>query len=747
MITYDIGSLRETEIRVSRASFAESSVQITTQIRPGQDVQEWHYLDVIRVVHNGVVLIEGPCSEPRYLTRGDAEYVSVTVYDYWWLLSNTTYLGKAPKTIVLDAGRPYERDNHYANRLMARQAIAPQGQSVSAALREVLAAAREVDVLPCDYAVRVQASRMIPFVTSSASYASVLRSVQEWIPNSVSYFDYSAVNEAIASGDVISMEAARPLLVIADPASLPTLDLDYACGMLGDISLQARPDLVPPVVAMIGTDTDSLYGSVLVNSVLPRGASLHRPCSHIVQLDAGSVPTMSPPPDPDAPEDPTAPGKGYKYTNEPRMVIRGAAIPTEGAACQRFWERHVPEFKGIGLVFGSQSSKAAMATGDEGKGYSAEATRYELVEGQIGNKTPGIKWCKTIVRQAIAYPGKGCPADKASFFPFVRSGGQRWGWHTVELITTNVRSHRYRVGGDYEAEEYDPDEEEEEDTPPPPGVIAPGKITRYDDAVASLYAATRAVPYDGSIILLQLRPDITVGTQLNIVGHHRSEYATMRAITQRVDLDIMSGRTTVSVGPPKHLSLDKAAASQSAMSEQMASTKEETTPDPQGNPTHSWGWEYEPKQTKPESPGVGPGSKYIPPAAPPPLEGDFVVRALRSEDGQVSGYQVHSGKFVGVSTGREQVCGPAGWSECGSSEVWANLKVDKGGVPVEAFFSDRREGGNNWYPIFGDNGNIDMDRTQPAHYCFRVASMADGIITQHITGPIPIGYSSYTFAM
>lgn len=85
----------------------------------------------------------------------------------------------------------------------------------------------------------------------------------------------------------------------------------------------------------------------------------------------------------------------------------------------------------------------------------------------------------------------------------------------------------------------------EEDTPAEP---IPTNLHTY------LYQAASVLHYDGQIVLTddECPGDINVGNVLNI-SDSRPEWANMRALVQSVTMDLDNRRTTIQVGPPKHL--------------------------------------------------------------------------------------------------------------------------------------------------------------------------------------------------
>jgi hypothetical protein len=72
-----------------------------------------------------------------------------------------------------------------------------------------------------------------------------------------------------------------------------------------------------------------------------------------------------------------------------------------------------------------------------------------------------------------------------------------------------------------------------------------------------VYNATSFLHYDGQLLISEdeCSGSVTVGNVVNVTGA-LDAYASMRAIVQAVSEDIESGRTSITLGPPKHLGLD-----------------------------------------------------------------------------------------------------------------------------------------------------------------------------------------------
>jgi hypothetical protein len=79
--------------------------------------------------------------------------------------------------------------------------------------------------------------------------------------------------------------------------------------------------------------------------------------------------------------------------------------------------------------------------------------------------------------------------------------------------------------------------------------IAPANLAQY------IYEGVGTLVFDGSITFTQVEATqlVGLGNTLNLTGSSQSAWANMNAVVQAIDVDLVTGRTTVTFGPPKHL--------------------------------------------------------------------------------------------------------------------------------------------------------------------------------------------------
>jgi hypothetical protein len=123
---------------------------------------------------------------------------------------------------------------------------------------------------------------------------------------------------------------------------------------------------------------------------------------------------------------------------------------------------------------------------------------------------------------------------EASYYERSDDGAQHYRENvklTKPVIATDAESKIYKKLGSFE-----------------PGEPVPSGLA------AALLASFSELQYDGQIVLDQeeCASGLAPGTVLNLTGG-RAEWAAMRAVVQQVTEDVTLGRTTVTVGPARHL--------------------------------------------------------------------------------------------------------------------------------------------------------------------------------------------------
>jgi len=105
---------------------------------------------------------------------------------------------------------------------------------------------------------------------------------------------------------------------------------------------------------------------------------------------------------------------------------------------------------------------------------------------------------------------------------------------SIKVSATNCATRTYQRLGSYEAGE------------PVPA-----------DVAAKLYESWSELQYDGQIILVEeeVSGNFSPGRKLNLSGGEPA-WASMNALVQQVDEDVDEGRTTITIGPPRHLGPD-----------------------------------------------------------------------------------------------------------------------------------------------------------------------------------------------
>lgn len=695
----------------SRSSFGGSCVSFRVPVGrfTGCPFEEG---EVVKVVWRGKTLLIGPVINPQHLLEGDSECWEVKIYDYWWNLDNIQYFVN---------GRSSGIFSRFRLGYSTSEVVAQATEKLSVALAGVLDHAIEVAGLPIAYDLRLDdGAEMIPFAYSSESYASLLVQIQKWRPNMAAWFEYGDDDEIT--------------LVIADHDELPEVVVDLASVDVSEMSLRARPDLVPPAVGL--TCNAVVSGAQRVVTVYPSGASLSQPYAVTAEVEVpGGVEV----------EEEGGGGKvastGSLAYDTPRVVVKGDKFPDSSAKAQ--WvarlKRWAPALNDCSNLEVAGAEVTGIVPADpEHAGYSSTAVKYELIAGSINGKSQRIKWGK--VRVDVLVRATDPPETVRQYFPRY-SGGKRWiGTLTFEVTTTNVSRASYRVNRAGSVESVSGGDDD------PGGGGDPGGDESYNiggvyaGVLKSYYEATRLLPYDGSVTVLD-DFDQVCGGRLSVVGG-LEEWASMQAVIQGVELDLKSGVSVVSVGAPEHISLQEALERSRQIADAMGRTAfRDSVENGSGNGTGGSGngGSGDKDKDAAELPTVGPSVRLL--QAPEPVvlgargcEVGFQCRLAYDGEGAVSGAYIRRGKamFAGGYIGGDLPEGGEGdWVACpsASGEVWLKVVLDKEGVFKGSGLSSA--GGVSSPVVLAEE-----DREDDYVYWFHLATIDGNKVVQHVTGTV-----------
>lgn len=732
MKTLDVSSSEFLDIAespsYSRLSFGGSSVSFRVPV-DRFSACPFEEGEIVKVVWRGKTLLIGPVINPEHSLDGTSESWDIKIHDYWWSLANIQYFSSGRSRGIF-ASYKYGTDGSEVKQATAK---------FKDALAGILDHAIKTALVPIKYDLRIdQEAELIPFAYSSETYASLLVQVQKWRPNMAAWFEYGADDSVT--------------LVIADHANLPDVVLDLSAVDVSTLSLKARPDLVPPAVALT---CNASIGSKVQRAVAvyPAGASLSQPYVMTAEVD---VPDGLSVPDDSGQHDPIETGSLDR--GAPRMTVMGDKFPTGKAQWVARVKRWLPALEDCGNleVAGAPTVVPIIPANSEHRGYDRNAISHELADGQINGKSARIKWGK--VKVGIRLRATNPPATVKQYLPEFAGrtdDGDRWiGLLTVEATTTNVSHARYLLDDKGTVEYLD-----NGDGPVDPE--NPGDDGDYKSAglyvkfVESIYKATRAMPYDGSVTVHDAF-DYMCGGRLSITGGLR-EWENMQTVIQEVSLNLQTGVSDVTVGAVEQLSLQDSIDKSKQLAEALRKTSEAAASTSSGDgsaggvmPAGGGGsLGPDPDRKKPELPSVGPSIKIGQAQEPPAMgssavEVGFQCRLSYDDAGRVDkayirqGRAMYAGNYVGGML--PDGSGSGGWVESPttSGEVWLKVQLDKDAKFMGSYLS----------AVGGVSDPVTLaeeDRQTPYEYYFHLATIDGNKVIQHQAGTVYLQIHPGTF--
>ena len=384
--------------------------------RKQDEVAPYKYKEPVRIVWNGATIMEGTVRKCSLDQSGNAWYWSIEACDILQPLEAALYFG-ASGALRGSVGASFKVSSGTGQDV-------PRQIKIADALRRVMETARQYGLLPPETGIDVTVPTTATAWDSSMScdtYAGVLRKLLSLRPGMVMWVDYSG---------------SAPVIHVADGADLKQARLDRVADILSEIMLYPRPDLVPPAVGGVLTAGDL----VVDTQSWPKWASLHQEGCVTVQMAA---PVSS-----GDDGDDTAPSESpcWNFT-KPVVEVRGADFPSGADDAAEWWMSKVPGLSAVsGVKFGSiKKNRVSNVEGMDMSNYSADATAFEHVAGQLSEACKTIKWSYVEFRQfawITQPPPKGCEM----LFPIEKNrGGQLCycNWFTWTCRTINVKRRMY----------------------------------------------------------------------------------------------------------------------------------------------------------------------------------------------------------------------------------------------------------------------------------------------------------------
>lgn len=734
MIDVDLDNLPSSNIRTNFQSFAASTVSFNLPYGSGEAPYE--KLSECRVKRHGKVVLAGPvteCEESRD-AAGDRVW-SVEISDRWHWLETCSYVteltrynkpsSRAYVPMCVPGGRYVMVDPgvYKPKEDKSDTALTPT-IAIGAAFTDIIDNSKHLNCkLKLDFD---HEQEMIPFEASLSYLADLMRAVQQWRPGLTSKFDYT--------------DPDNPQLIITDKGDVITLDAKR--DNLTTIALKPRPDLIPPVVGVLGLattgsqnisytmavyppDSESKFkdpGALLLSVSLPSGTqtsesapsrgALPNELINMTPEEAQKllgIPVVKTPAETATDVLPSV-SNMLKY-NSARATLRGKKFPDKAEDWAAWWMQKAPQLFGGKQIKTTRPPKKEPTTPDAiYSNHVSENLDYEWVSGQYNGVGKGVKWTALKIEQEIYINDP--PDELKSRFPtYVGANNTYMGKVACYVHALGHANKSYALDPDGtelpdEGIEEAPIEPEEDpgsgDPVPEPSIDE--AMPQYDQVAEAVWKASQKLEFEGTISVIGKAMPVRPGDRINIVND-RPEYVGMETTVQSVTVDEYAGTMTLAVGPASHLSLQTAAERARIMSDnankalsktdelttslnhKVASEGETEAPGPDPEPGGSSTTITYPPRQRPQAAEVGPCFRMIEASAGKvDIVAEFSVRGVWSDDGsELQSVQWYGGKVYGPKD-VFQVGKQNEWNDLyvTSGDIYCNVKIDKEGKIKEA---------------------------------------------------------------
>ena len=511
----------------------------------------WQYGDRVILTEGGRrvfsgVLMTSPASSVQ---AGAPEEVAIQLQSDLAILQQTVYahLNAKGEPLYAGAGREYFVDAGAFSREVFKYATGWPGSKVASSL-----------------SVSVGGKIPTPSSNGCTSCGQLFETVLQWVPDALLVQRYDETGDTL---HITTHGAFEPLSL---PHNAP----------LQSVALTARPELVPPVCALVGGE----------HYKYPADGDIREPGSFVY-----AVPIK---------RDGQNKGPAGSAPASQKMIIRGVPIPDRyqfkrgeqeyqtsviiaGSDTEKFIRAFFPAYavhmSDRDLTAGAcvitpvlaadlNDESSAPAYGAEDEDATPVPANYEedpstftaadkggiyvMTEGSFNASSnskknlKGLRWCKATLSMNVALRKSDVKAAElptvVELFPGLRKNSEGetvfYAQLKLEAVLINRRKRVYdpatnqpcRSDSEYSAEE-DPN------TP---------TTTEYRTALLNYYNASRTIYTDGSVALLHdgsLQPELLVGRMLRIEGK-RPEWSTMNALVRSVSWDYGQRKLSLAVG-------------------------------------------------------------------------------------------------------------------------------------------------------------------------------------------------------
>ena len=494
--------------------------------RPGERVDAAYLFPwgtLIRVFRNGVCIFYGTITQTPSYGSGRAEDRDYVASDPWWNLENLTFQQQwVPPSYpgantTNDPYRSHAFLNQWKwNALANNYSRTPTDQQIAQVIAYATAAPSSAPIqLPSTPGLIP--SMDIPLEeVRDITCAEVIRKQLRWMPDAVSWFDYSTL---------------PPTLWIQRRANLAAASLAFPVpgtrSPITDIEVNPRYDLYRAAVKIsfeqenqivVGGQTQSWF--LNTPTVYPPSATGRETTALVatVEMEGFNDKVLTAPINVGAISSPT-PGVG----------AAGADLTTDG-----WWLAKDETLAGYSHAY-LQSLSFSTSNGP-GLPLDPTETEYshELLSGQIAPWSGYVAQTCTVTA-VIYYTVNNPAAGDPSGGPYTGSVSQQG----QKTISVKVQMTNAPLGQQ--------------------------TLTALANATAAetlpltlaqtLYESVGFIPFEGSVTLVERECSglVGLGNTFNITGSQQTDWDGMNAVVQQIDEDLDTGTTTVKFGPPSHL--------------------------------------------------------------------------------------------------------------------------------------------------------------------------------------------------
>jgi hypothetical protein len=674
MTTLDLTTtaLPITQATLDLQSFAPSTLQLSLPITDPEassplDTSETY--KVTTTAKDGTVtthLIGTITEVTRTNAASGAPNWTVTISDYYYQLQTTIWLSNNTDELTTTIYRTISSSSEDDT----TNATTP----LSDALRHILSVLPS-KYIPLEYKLDLSnASYLIPFTIDNSKISELLDNIREWDPRLTARIVYP--------DDV-------PTLLISNAVTTATLDTETT--PTTSISLTPRPDLIPPVVAVLATLNTSTSTILSTRAKYPADVDLATPGAQIITT---TLPTDTKDDDGNAVDSATPVQQQLEY-NAPFVQLKGAAFPslTDHEAWVKWWQKHVPTLQqlkeGSQLVAANTTVTILDPPNEDAEGYEAkEVQRYEWLSGEYNGRAKGFKWQELQITTPML--AKTVPDGLKGYFHQLTSDGYWRGEMVCKVRACNHYNKKYYLDHDSTWEDGgDGEDSDDDNTDVSSSTLSEANATtaQYKKLVREYWEANQVLQHQGSISVAAA-PVYTPGTALNITGRALpSAYKELNTSVQSVSWDVTSNTTTYTTGPAETLTLQNAMSRANALYRQAQNSCDNGTGAEAQAAMSGGSVNYTmPSRKRPASPTIGPAFSFNPPSGQRAKDADFAVRGVYDHYGNITSLQWHSGTVIAPAASKK--IGDADWNNIDLvSALYVNVIVNTDGTIMSASVS------------------------------------------------------------